>query len=262
VEAIIWFNISKMHDDLKPFNDISGSHHVLKDVYSFFNENITGSVCILVGCPDWKLDLQIINNYSIPALICDPLKDNVELSEELTKGLSDVMNWIKFLKLNKCGHHFINPKLVKYVEEYPGNFDGTIKLNRDVTLTSWANLLQTAGKLLNIPELDEPRFAICKIDVYDKEVEILASLLSSVYRPSLIYVKWTASPDESQRHCESAGHLQTVGYRLISVNTNGFFLYQYSGDDVYSCCSWITPSDTHPFIQLICDEVQKNKNLI
>jgi hypothetical protein len=63
------------------------------------------------------------------------------------------------------------------------------------------------------------------------------------------------SPDESQEHCEAAGHLQTSGYRLISTNQNGFFLYQYSGQDVYSCCSWTKVENAHPFIGLIKEQV-------
>jgi hypothetical protein len=102
----------------------------------------------------------------------------------------------------------------------------------------------------------EPHFAVCKIEVFGEEIPILSSLLASKYRPSLIYLRWSESPDASQPHCEMAGHLQSVGYRLISINENGFFLYQYSGQDIYSCCSWINVSIGHPFINLMKDQVR------
>jgi hypothetical protein len=95
-----------------------------------------------------------------------------------------------------------------------------------------------------------------------EEIPILSSLLATKFRPSLIYLRWSESPDESQSHCEAAGHLQSSGYRLISINENGFFLYQYSGQDIYSCCSWTKISMGHPFINLMKDQVSETLKTI
>jgi hypothetical protein len=95
-------------------------------------------------------------------------------------------------------------------------------------------------------------------DIYlihiENEIEVVASLLASTHRPSILYIFWSASPDESQMHCEAAGHVQTCGYRLLSINY-GFYMYQYTGQDMYSCCSWTEPSMAHPFVQLMTEQV-------
>jgi hypothetical protein len=143
------------------------------------------------------------------------------------------------------------------VVEYPGIYDGILGAEPNTTkMTSWETLLNKAKALRNTASASaEPHFAVCKIELSGEEIPILSSLLASKFRPSLLYLRWSESPDESQAHCEAAGHLQSSGYRLISINSTGFFLYQYSGQDIYSCCSWTKISMGHPFIDLMKEQV-------
>jgi hypothetical protein len=120
-------------------------------------------------------------------------------------------------------------------------------------MTSWETLLNRAKALRNTS--GDPHFAVCKIEVSGEEIPILSSLLATKYRPSLLYMRWTESPDKSEAYCQMAGHLQSCGYRLISINQNGFFLYQYSGQDIYSCCSWTNVSLGHPLLTLMKEQV-------
>lgn len=252
-----------MSNDLKLFNDSPGAHFVLKDVYSFFDKTLLKSLAIYIGCADWKRDLQLLETYSMPTVVCDSYNEQAEWRDALeTKG-TKFMEWLKYLKDNECGNHFVNPKWIKASVEYPSNFSGMRTFTDgesefQVPVVSWETLIQRANELRGNNKVEDPHFAVCRIELYGEEIAVVNSLLSSKYRPSLLYIRWSESPDESQQHCETAGHLQTSGYRLFSINTAGFFMYQYTGQDVYSCCSWTQPSLSHPFISMMRDEVSKN----
>jgi hypothetical protein len=212
----------------------------------------------------------------MPTVICDPYDEQPEWREALqTRGLK-FMEWLAYMKENGCGNHFVNPKWIKASVEYPSSFYGSRSMDdRVVPVVPWEHLLTTAASIKggrshpNPPATPatatpstapEPHFAVCRIELYGDEINVVNSLLSSKYRPSLLYVRWSQSPDESQLHCEAAGHIQTAGYRLFTTNINGFFLYQYTGQDVYSCCSWTKPSLTHPFIDMMREQLMEAKS--
>ena len=248
---------SQVYTDLKPYSEAPGAHHVLKDVYGFFGTNTDNLVAVYVGLLDWKKDLQLLETYASPTIVCDPFGDNPDWAVAVREKRGKLMEWMKFLKESDCGGHFVTPKWIEPVIEYPGAFDGSRDLTADtvVRMSSWDSLLKRAYALRNRSEVGEPHFAVCRIELYNEEINVLSSLLASKHRPSLIYVRWSQSPDESQPHCEAAGHLQSCGYRLISVNTNGFFFYQYMVKDIYSCCSWTEPSFIHPMIEMMSKEL-------
>jgi hypothetical protein len=253
--------------DLKPFNMKPGAQHVLKDVYSFFGNNVQNSVAVYVGVEDWKLDLQLLESYAFPTVVCDPFYQQDEWRAAVLEKRGKLMDWMKYLKDSGCGSHFVNPKWIEPTVEFPGPFDGsrniidpTNNTTVNMPVSSWETLVNKAATLRNKSATTaqaEPHFALCKIEVYNEEVGLLASLLASKYRPSILYLRWSASPDESQAHCQAAGHLQSSGYRLISINSNGYFLYQYSGQDIYSCASWTSVGMRHPLIQQMQEEATK-----
>jgi len=214
--------------DLKRYSANPGCHHVFKDVYSFFGTNIVNSVAVYIGVTDWKKDLELLESYAIPTVICDPFDSQPEWRTALTEKRAKLMDWMKFLKESGCGNHFVNPKWIEPVVEYPGIYDGILGAEPNTTkLSSWENLLKKAKSLRNNATTD-PHFAVCKIELFGEEIQVLSSLLATKYRPSILYLRWSESPDVSQPHCEAAGHLQSSGYRLISINETGFFLYQYA----------------------------------
>ena len=245
--------------DLKPYTASPDTHYVLKDVYSFFGNNIMNSVAVYVGCSDWKLDLQLLESYAVPTFICDPFDEDPVWRDNLASRRDKLMDWMNYLKESGCGTHFVNPKWIDTGVEYPSNYDGERTLPRDasrrIPLSSWDLLLVKAAALRRSNTGEEPHFALLKIELLNEEINILSSLLASKYRPSILYLRWTKSPDESQEHCEAAGHLQSSGYRLIGINGTGFFIYHYSGQDIYSCCSWLSVGMAHPFITLMKEQV-------
>jgi len=256
MEAIIPFT-NRMSRDLKLYSDVSGSFYVFRDTYSFFGENLKNSVAIHIGCSDWKENLQLLESYSIPTVLCDPAEELKEFEVGLTTHRGKLIDWMKFLKDSDCGKMFVNPKWVTVENVYPANFDGLRTCEGgSLTVNSWETLLEKANQLRGKPT-DTVHFAVCKIECLDEERTILASLLSSKYRPSIIYVRWSHDPDADQATCESAGHLQSAGYRLLAVQKTGWFLYNYSGQDIYSCCSWTETNGNHPLVQQMKEQVSE-----
>ena len=244
-----------MQSDLKSVSDISGSFYVFKDIYRFFGENIKNSVAIHIGCSDWKKNLQILESYPFPTIICDPNEEIVDFGTAVAVHRTKLMDWMKYLKESDCGKHFVNPKWLSVDNIYPANFDGTRTCeDGPLALLSWKSLLDKANQLRG-KTTDYVHFAVCKIECSGEERIILASLLSTEYRPSILYVRWSADPDQDAKTCESAGHVQSSGYRLLAVQSDGWCIYQYSGQDIYSWCSWTDVGLAHPFIKLMKDQV-------
>lgn len=247
--------------DLKVHNDEPNSHVVIRDAYSFFDKAILKSVAVFVGCVDWKEDLSLLEAYSLPTVVCDPYGQQEVWANAVTTKRAKLMDWLTYLKENGCGKYFVNPKWIEPRATFVGNYDGTRKVAAEVEgetvsvdVTSWENLIQTANTLRGNSKAAEPHFALCKIALPNEEIPIVHSLLSTHHRPSLLYVRWSVSPDDSQLHCEAAGALQTAGYRLLAIH-NDYFLYQYTGKDLYSTVSWTQPSMGHPFIGMMVEQV-------
>ena len=248
-----------MQSDLKEFSADPGSFLVFKDIYRFFGENIKNSVAIHIGCSNWKHNLQLLESYPLPTILCDPSNELTDFALPLATHRTKLMDWMKFLKDSDCGKNFVNPKWISVEQTYPGNFDGTRTTDttgEPLKLTSWSNLLQKANMLRGKPS-DDVHFALCKIECLDEERTILASLLSSPYRPSILYVRWSADPDGDQQTCEAAGHLQSAGYRLVAVQRDGWFIYHYSAQDIYSCCSWTDVGMVHPLVKMMAEQVSE-----
>jgi hypothetical protein len=247
--------MSEAIPDLKTYDGFENSHYVFKDSYSFFGKNILKAVGILVGLPNWKNDLPILESYSMPFVACNPNNDAPEFCESIkTKG-TKLLQWLAYMKEEKVSNFYINPKWVLPICQMPDTKTGTILNSKgeSVPMVSWTDVIAQANTLKGPMKSDDPYFAVCRIHI-ENEIEVVASLLASTHRPSILYIFWSASPDESQMHCEAAGHVQTCGYRLLSINY-GFYMYQYTGQDMYSCCSWTEPSMAHPFVQLMTEQV-------
>jgi hypothetical protein len=245
--------------DLKIANDHPEAQVVFKDTYAFFEKNIMRSVGVFVGVEDWTQDMSILESYAMPVAVCDPLNHAPEWREAVETKRAKLMDWLNYLKAKGMGHYFVNPRMIGVSRKFPGHASGARDVEdpsgnkESVPIATWDSLLAEANELRGKAKAEEPYFALCRIFVPHHEVEVISSLLATHHRPSILYVRWSQNPDDSQLLTETAGHLQTVGYRLLAIR-NSYFLYQYTGKDLYSCCSWTEPSMGHPLVTMFAGQ--------
>ena len=78
--------------------------------------------------------------------------------------------------------------------------------------------------------------------------EIVYQLLRSPYRPGLLFVCWPIGPDDSNESAACAGHLQTMGYRLLAA-AGSFYTYIYVDQCMYEICSWARTDCNNPMFE-------------
>jgi hypothetical protein len=103
---------------------------------------------------------------------------------------------------------------------------------------------------------DETRIDILKIDLQDgSERSLLYAMLDAGFRPSLITVNWSASPDTDLSTLLTAGHLQNSGYVLIRKESTKF-LYYFVDSDMYTICSWENTNVVNPMVDELVNQVR------
>lgn len=116
---------------------------------------------------------------------------------------------------------------------------------------------------LRLP-VDATRLDFLKIDtVRDApglERGLIAAILDAGFRPALICIHWSESPDEGLATAFAAGHLQNSGYRLISTAPDNAFTYYFTDSDLYQICSWINPKVANPMVAELADSMRRSFN--
>jgi len=92
-----------------------------------------------------------------------------------------------------------------------------------------------------------PSIDICKIDYGTFTSEVVYMILRSSYRPGLVFVNWDIGPDDSNASAACAGHLQTMGYRLLGSSGN-YYTYMYVDECMYEICSWARIDCSNPML--------------
>jgi hypothetical protein len=101
----------------------------------------------------------------------------------------------------------------------------------------------------------EERIDILKIDTTTASLaESLYAILHLGYRPGLVLIHWETSPDSTLETTLLAGHLQNIGYGLVTKSKNNY-LYYFTDKNLYEMCSWETNEVANPlaakFLELI-----------
>lgn len=92
---------------------------------------------------------------------------------------------------------------------------------------------------------EHPQIDILKLDMKELTEFILYQILHAGYRPGLLYIRWDRHPDKYSDAMICAGHLQQVGYGLLS-NTGPWFVYRFLDDCAYEYCSWARTDSANP----------------
>ena len=128
---------------------------------------------------------------------------------------------------------WILPDSSTFSAELPWNYSGSIMVDG-----------------VRTPLVTKPveRVDICKIDYGTFTDEIVFQLLRSPYRPGLLFVCWPIGPDDSNESAACAGHLQTMGYRLLAA-AGSFYTYIYVDQCMYEICSWARTDCNNPMFE-------------
>lgn len=220
----------------------------LADIWDFFLEKGSRTVFVSVGNSGSPLaELEIGESLGCPIHIFDN-------SEETGKSWEEVKTLLKTRKVEETTSEFAKVAAKKWVlaknivchSGLPFGFSGTHK--DGFPLTAVQDILTDAK-----PE--ELRIDILKIDKEGWEDILLASLLAPGFRPSLIMVSWSASPNENYRTMTAVGNLTMMGYRLVERIENRC-LYYFTGMSLYETADWYIPKCKNPLItSLLADYI-------
>lgn len=221
---------------------------MLGSLWDFFSEKGTKTVIVTCGSGSSPLsDLDLAETLGSPLLKLTLPNETAKWTEvkELLKTRKTTDTTSEFAKT--ATKKWVLPKNLLIEECIPGSFSGSVETNGSTTkLVNWFELLEKHCKTLGI---EQPHIDILKVDSYPYEAEVLTSLLQIGFRPSLILVNWTESPETSLQTLLPAAHLQMVGYALIAVEGTKC-LYYYTDVNYYETCSWnnVTEKLENPFV--------------
>lgn len=215
---------------------------MISNPWDFFSEKGPKTVFLSIGTGSSCLpELDVCETLGCPVLKLD--------TPETSRRWEDVKEVLKVRKLTPTTSEFaaaasrkwVLPKNIHIDSCIPGFHSGTLTHDgNQQPVKTWFELLQAHCKQMGLPD-DHVRLDILKIDTSPFEASLLDSLWHSGFRPSLLLINWTSSPDSSLNTVLSAGHLQMLGYALLGKEGTRY-LYYFTDVNYYETCSWETPA--------------------
>jgi hypothetical protein len=157
--------------------------------------------------------------------------------EEVQKW-EDIKEALKTRKVTEESSEFVKQAVKKWV--LPQNVVPTLGN------FTFANAKSMIGTICS--SLEQPRIDVLKVNT---DVSTMASTLYSLfhygYRPGLLLLHWETSPDSTLETTLLAGHIQNIGYGLVSKFENNY-LYMFTDKNVYEMCSWETLDAPNPLV--------------
>ena len=100
------------------------------------------------------------------------------------------------------------------------------------------------------------RIDVLKVDCSEtKTAELLYSVLHNGYRPGILMIHWESSPDSNLPATLLAGHLQNLGYGLVSKSKQNY-LYYFTDKNLYEMCSWEITEVQNPLLSKLFESFQ------
>jgi hypothetical protein len=234
-------NLIKKVGALDPFPIIS-------DVSEMFSQKGIRTVFFSIGTSKSPLaDLEISEGIGCPVNVF-PLED------------SDVENWngvTACLKnrtaspnpfLEGVDKVWVLPKNIRLREQLPWWEKGSINVSGvDKATNKVENIVSDVCADLKVKD-GAQRIDILKVDTgRHMESGFIGAILNSGFRPGIILVNWSETPDSNSSLSISAGHIQNCGYVLLGKEGNKY-LYYYVDDDLYMACSWENVTMVNPIV--------------
>jgi len=114
---------------------------------------------------------------------------------------------------------WILPKNLRITNKLPYFFNGSIELSGNLVETiKWDTYVQEICEAMNIT----PRIDLLNIQLNGFDESILYSFINTCFRPGLILISYTNTPDSNLLTTQVAGHLHNIGYQLIAKENNKF----------------------------------------
>lgn len=129
--------------------------------------------------------------------------------------------------------YWILPDSVTFSNTLPALYTGTLDLS---------------GVSTPLTQFTAESIDLVKVDYGEHTSFLVQMILGKGYRPGLLLVNWEAHPDESALTMSAAGHVQTLGYRLLGSAGN-YFAYMFMDQCMYEVCSWARKDCMNPMFE-------------
>ncbi len=214
----------------------------LRDIWSFFGAKGVKTQFYSIN-PDlsYKVDIEIVESLGCPVRILTD-KDAVEQKWEVVRNV---------VKTRKIAEEDLDKQWLQGIER-----KWILPKNILVKKTSfgWTTL---RDEVQNQPE---NRCDLLKVEAKNEEEQvILYSMINTGYRPGILLIRYTEDPDANVPSMLIAGHLQMLGYKLVSLSGN-WFLYVFSDLCLYDSCSWRNTKDQNPVVRYLAELFKENGN--
>jgi hypothetical protein len=224
------------------------SFPIIREFSEMFSEKGIRTVFFSVGASASSLpDLEIAEAIGCPINVF-PLSDSqaeewkqvAECLKTRTEGDSPFLKGVDKI--------WVLPKNIRVRETLPWWATGTIQVGGATRATKEvAALVGEVCADLKVKGAAQ-RIDILKIDTgLNLEGKLICSVLHEGFRPAIILINWSETPDSNVGNTLAAGHLQNCGYKLVGKIGNKF-AYYYVDDDLYMCCSWEKIGLSNPIV--------------
>jgi len=221
---------------------------VVDKLWEFYSQKGIKTVFVSLGTSTSPLaELEIGEILGCPIHVVEPSDSN----RELWNTVSEILKLRKTLQTDtrnsfteEVENKWVLPKNVRVSNKLPFFFNGSLELSGNVVETvEWNTYVEDICKNMNIT----PRVDILNIQLGSLEESVLYSFTNTCFRPGLIMVSYTNTPDTNLLTTQAAGHLQNIGYQLIG-KTDNHFLYLYNDKNVYEYASYENKTVENPLL--------------
>lgn len=241
-----------------PTKQLGGLFSMPLEYINTFARKGVRTVAVSIGSSESCLpELDIVEDLGCPINI-------VPLSAEERAAWDAVIPMIKSKQVDPENPHasflkggcekWVIPSHIRQQNTVPWWCDGLVL--KDCSAVPVKTFVEGLCKSMKIQQ-ENTRIDLLKIDCVKSnpgfERALLGAILDAGFRPAIILLHWTESPDHSLSTAFTAGHLQNSGYRLLTTASGNYFVYYFTDNDMYQICSWENTTVMNPMLNEIID---------
>jgi len=199
-------------------------------------------IAAMIGCP-----LHVIEWNEAKLAAWDSVKKTLN-----TRKASD----LPFTK--DVENKWVLPTNLRISNSLPFFYNGTLDVSGNINTIDINIFVKNICDKMGITE---KRIDLFNIQTGNEiEIPLIFALLNSTYRPGLISIAYTHTPDSNLLSTQLAGHLQNIGYALIAKEEHKF-LYMFKDNNAYEFASYEDTTVENPLIYEIIKEATNIRQL-